>query len=189
MIKAVIFDCFGVLINGSFEEIYTRVGGDSKKDKEFLIDLLKNANLGLISPQEMRTQVASKIGITEEKWQVEIAKIQQPSEKLINFARKLKKDYKIAILSNANAGVLERKFAPEQLAMFDAVVVSADVNYIKPQAEIFLLTAQRLGVLPNECIFVDDNPGFCTAAGMVGMKPTCYKNFEQFMADIKPLLV
>ena len=40
--------------------------------------------------------------------------------------------------------------------LFDAVVISAEVGLHKPQPEIYLLAAERLGVEPAECVFVDD---------------------------------
>lgn len=188
MIKAVIFDCFGVLVSGAFEEVYSRAGGNPQKDAKFIDDLLGQSNLGVITPDEMRDKIAAQIGITPKRWQEEIARIQLPSNELLAFATSLKDRYKIAILSNANEGTLQRKFSLEQLAIFDAVIVSAEVHFIKPQPEIYILAAKRLGVDTTECIFIDDNPGFCDAAKICGMQAICYKNFQQFKTDIGPLI-
>jgi len=56
--------------------------------------------------------------------------------------------------------------------LFDDVVISGEVGMRKPDAEIFLLAARRLGVPPASCVFVDDlrpNVAGAVAVGMVGV--------------------
>jgi HAD superfamily hydrolase (TIGR01509 family) len=64
---------------------------------------------------------------------------------------------------------------PEWDGLFDAVVVSGEVGLAKPSAEIFALTASRLGLAAAECVFVDDlaiNVRGAAVAGMVGVHHT-----------------
>jgi FMN phosphatase YigB (HAD superfamily) len=54
----------------------------------------------------------------------------------------------------------------------DEVVLSGDVGVAKPDPRSYLLVAQRLGLEPAQCVFVDDlvgNVRGATAAGMVGV--------------------
>lgn len=53
---------------------------------------------------------------------------------------------------------------------FGAVVTSADVSNGKPDPEIFLKSAERLGVKPAFCIVFEDAFGGFTAADRAGMK-------------------
>jgi epoxide hydrolase-like predicted phosphatase len=56
--------------------------------------------------------------------------------------------------------------------LFDVVVISGEVQLRKPEPEIFRLTARRLGVAPEECVFVDDlmpNVRGAVEVGMVGV--------------------
>jgi epoxide hydrolase-like predicted phosphatase len=188
MIKAVIFDCFGVLVNGAFHDVYARLGGYPEKDHAFIEDLLGQANLGFITSDDMRDQVTLQLGITDRQWQDAINSTQLPSEPLLTYAKSLKDRYKIAILSNANVGTLERKFTPAQLLIFDAVIVSAEVHITKPDPAIYALTAEKLGVKPEECVFLDDIPEYCQGAESVGMKSICYKNYVQGKRDLETLL-
>ena len=48
--------------------------------------------------------------------------------------------------------------------LFDAVVISAEVGMHKPQPEIYLLAAERLGRAPSSCVFVDDLRENCAGA-------------------------
>lgn len=53
--------------------------------------------------------------------------------------------------------------------LFDAVVISGEVGLRKPEPEIYRLTADRLGLTPAECVFVDDIRSNITGAAAVGM--------------------
>jgi putative hydrolase of the HAD superfamily len=55
---------------------------------------------------------------------------------------------------------------------FDAVVLSGQVGFGKPDLRIYLLAADRLGLVPEQCVFVDDmaaNVSGAVRAGMVGV--------------------
>ncbi|MBB5155175.1 HAD-IA family hydrolase [Saccharopolyspora phatthalungensis] len=72
-----------------------------------------------------------------------------------------------ALVSNAN-GLCD----PELADQFDVVVLSGAAGVAKPNTEIYLLTARRLGLEPQQCVFVDDlhrNVVGAVAAGMVGI--------------------
>ncbi|WP_082899755.1 HAD family hydrolase [Rhodococcus phenolicus] len=54
----------------------------------------------------------------------------------------------------------------------DEVVLSGDVGVAKPDPRSYLLVAERLGLEPAQCVFVDDlvvNVRGAAAAGMVGV--------------------
>jgi len=56
--------------------------------------------------------------------------------------------------------------------MFDQVIISGEVGLRKPEAEIYLLAAERLALPPEACVFVDDlrtNVRGAEAVGMVGL--------------------
>jgi epoxide hydrolase-like predicted phosphatase len=56
--------------------------------------------------------------------------------------------------------------------LFDVVVISGEVGMRKPEPEIYRLTAARLGLSPEQCVFVDDlrpNVRGAAAVGMVGV--------------------
>lgn len=53
---------------------------------------------------------------------------------------------------------------------FQAVVSAEDVNRGKPDPEVFLLAARRLGVPPERCIVFEDAPAGVEAAKRAGMR-------------------
>ena len=59
--------------------------------------------------------------------------------------------------------------------LFDVAVLSGEAGLRKPDVEVFLLCARRLGVRPGECVVVDDlaaNVRGAAAAGMTGVLHT-----------------
>ncbi len=189
MIKAIICDFFGVLVGRGFDETYRKAGGDPVADREFVHDILMQANHGLISTKEFGDAFCQKLGITNEEFAKASAASEQPNFELFTYIKQLHEHYKTAILSNVNRGVLERK-VDEQLLKdcFDEIIVSAEVGYVKPQNEMYEYALEKLGVEPHECIFIDDIERNVDAANNLGLRGILYKDFESFKIEIEKLL-
>jgi HAD superfamily hydrolase (TIGR01509 family) len=75
---------------------------------------------------------------------------------------------------------MNRLFSPdEQAELFDTVVLSSDIGMTKPNPDVFALTALKLGVLPEECIMIDDLLINIEGARQAGMKGVVYSTVEQ----------
>jgi putative hydrolase of the HAD superfamily len=189
MIKAIIFDFFGVIVGDGFDSTYRSAGGDPIKDKGFVQELLNSTNRGQITPEEFRQKICEKLGITVDTYQEAVTQAEQIDFELLDYIKKLRANYKTALLSNVNKGGLERRIKRETLdEYFDDIVVSGEVGYIKPELEIYQLAAKRLGVELRECIFTDDRGPYVEAAEMIGMKGIVYKEFNQFKQELEGLL-
>ena len=189
MIKAVIFDCFGVLVGHGFDETYRQAGGDPLKDKDFIEDILGQANLSLVTHEEFHRQVAERLGISVEKWHDIMLQAEQPNQELLTYIESLRGRYKTGLLSNANAGTIEHRLSQAVLDdCFDKVVVSGEVGLVKPSPEVYALMAERLDVEPADCVFIDDSKMHIEGAVSVGMKGILYRNFGQMKADLESLL-
>jgi putative hydrolase of the HAD superfamily len=71
-----------------------------------------------------------------------------------------------ALLSNSWGDLYSRDGWTE---LFDVVVISGEVRMRKPDPGIYRLTADRLGVDPRRCVFVDDLTPNVRGAEAVGM--------------------
>lgn len=189
MVRAIIFDCFGVLVGRGFDETYRSVGGDPNKDYDFIRRMLGRTNLGLISPTEFREEMIHHLGITENAWREALKRAEQPDYDLLGYIESLHKSFKTAILSNANKGVVQRKLGEEWLQKcFDTVIISAEVGRVKPDPEIYLRAAHQLEVELSECIFIDDLDYYVRAAEAVGMKGILFHNVDQMKSDLHQIL-
>jgi putative hydrolase of the HAD superfamily len=90
------------------------------------------------------------------------------------------------LISNSMGGAsYDRDLFPE---LFDGVVISGDVGMHKPQPEIFLLGAERAGVAPSECVFVDDLRENCEGAEAVGMTVVLHRGADTTVPELERLL-
>jgi epoxide hydrolase-like predicted phosphatase len=87
----------------------------------------------------------------------------------------------------SNSWVMDH-YTEEIRALFDAIVISAEVGMHKPQPEIYLLAAERVGVEPEHCVFVDDLRENCAGAEAVGMTAVLHREPAQTVARLEELL-
>jgi epoxide hydrolase-like predicted phosphatase len=72
--------------------------------------------------------------------------------------------------------------------LFDAIVISGDVGMHKPEPEIFHLGAEKIGIAPDECVFVDDLKENIAGAEAVGMTGILHRGSDQTVPELERLL-
>lgn len=185
MIKAIIFDCFGVLVADALQVICDDVRSRDPAAADQIRDLVHLSNRGIIEPEVSSRQVAEILGTSYEGYRQQIKEGEIKNTQLLAYILELRRTYKTALLSNIGKGSLLRRFDPEELEChFDTVVASGEVGYAKPEPEIYQLTADRLGLRFDECVFTDDREEFCDAARSVGMYAILYQDLVQFQAEL-----
>jgi putative hydrolase of the HAD superfamily len=101
---------------------------------------------------------------------------QGPIAPNVALVRRLRPRYRVSILSNADASLRERLRVGLGIHdLFDDVVCSAEVGIAKPDAAIYRMAADRLGLASAACVFVDDAEANVAAAREVGMPAIFYR--------------
>ena len=72
--------------------------------------------------------------------------------------------------------------------LFEAIVISGDVGMHKPEPAIYMLGAERLGLRPEECVFVDDLRENCQGAEEVGMTAVLHRGADKTLPVLEKLL-
>jgi HAD superfamily hydrolase (TIGR01509 family) len=188
MIRAVIFDCFGVLARDGWLPFREKYFGSNPDHLELAIASNKRVDAGLTSYDDFITEVAQLAELSEAEAMNEIEN-NPPDEQLFTFIQQeLKPNYKIGMLSNAGANWLDEIFEPWQVDLFDEYVLSYQIGAIKPQAIMYETIAERLGVLPEECIFVDDQLRYVEGARDVGMTAILHESAAATISEIEDIL-
>jgi epoxide hydrolase-like predicted phosphatase len=185
--KAIIFDCFGVLVTSARNALKNDYPGYEIQ----IDDLGHQSDYGLISRQQFNDSLAELIGMTAAEIDSKYWNASLRNESAIKWVRELKQSgkYKIGMLSNVGYGLLNSSFSvSEQTELFDEVVLSSDVGMAKPEAMIFELTIQRLGVKPSECIMIDDTAINVEVAENVGMQSILFISTNQAQTEFSRLL-
>lgn len=186
MIRAVIFDCFGVLCSGSLD--YMRSLVSSEKLQEFN-DLSFAFDRDYVTRADYIAQAATLLRISP----TEVHEIMQNycirNELAVELVRSVRKTAKTAMLSNVGRGFIDDFFTKRELQeLFDVVVLSSEVGYIKPNPAIYQLAADRLKMLPQECLMIDDSEANVAGARQAGMQGLHYQTFEQCRTDLEDVL-
>lgn len=177
MIRALIFDCFGVLYHGSLGHLREQLSPDRRQE---LMDINMSSDYGYISHKEYVDRAAELMGMSVTELQAVTAKQHIRNEPLVAYIRQIKTQYKTALLSNVGSDVMDTLFSPkEQAELFDVVVLSSDVGMTKPNPDIFQFTANQLGVRAEECVMIDDLLSNVQGAERVGMKAVAYSTIDQ----------
>ncbi len=72
--------------------------------------------------------------------------------------------------------------------IFETVVDSAFVGARKPEARIYEITVERLGLAPQACLFIDDMELNCEAASELGFRAVHFRDNEQAIGEIRAAL-
>jgi len=193
--KALLVDFGGVLttdIWSSFAAFCEQRGLDAGAAKQLFRDdpdalaTLRGLETGEVEPAEFERRFAALLG-TEPDGLVEglFAGLQpdQPMLEAVGRAR----DAGVPTGLISNSWVMDH-YTDEIRSLFDEVVISAEVGLHKPQPEIYLLAAERLGVRPEDCVFVDDLRENCAGAEAVGMTAVLHRDSAETISRVEELL-
>ncbi len=185
MIRALIFDCFGVLYRDNIDMLYDIIPPD--KHIAFR-DLIHASDYGYMSRHDYQVGTAELAGKTVEEIQAIEAMQFVLNQPLLDKARELKSRYKIALLSNIGDQTMDRLFPePARSELFEVFVLSSNVGMIKPSENLFEYAAAECGVLPEECLMIDDLMTNVDGARMAGMQAVLFTTNRQFEEDLAAL--
>lgn len=124
MIKAIIFDCFGVLLGNAYKVRLAEVEQEDPAKAQEMRSINHASDLGVISREESAQYMADLLGIDPEEIYEEQEKAEIPNSELLQYIASLKNRYKIGLLSNISSRErLSIRFTDNQLTThFDTAV-------------------------------------------------------------------
>lgn len=200
MIKAVIFDMDGVIIDSEgvyleyqlefakkknpdvkLEDLYPMVGATKQECWEVVERVVSNGQTW----EELRTEFRQRDIYSEIDYR-SIYRLE-----VTDTLKQLKEaGFRLALASSTHLELVERVLKENGIRdYFEAVVSGEQFKKSKPDPEIYLYTAGQLKLKPEECLAVEDSTIGITAAHRAGLKiaaviDTRY-GFDQSLADYK----
>ena len=178
MIKTIIFDFGDVFINldkpATFREL-------EKHNIEGYTERIRNKNIelekGQISSEEFIRGYEKEYDLTKsqviESWNAIL--VDFPRYRY-NFIKKLseEKDYQLILLSNTNEIHIDWikenvPFFDDFRKCFDAFYLSHEINYRKPDEDIYKFVLKKHQLKPEECLFIDDTKENTDTAASLGL--------------------
>jgi len=175
--EALIFDCDGTLIESA--ALYARAwaSGFAISGKNMSVDWY-NARAGL-SEYVLMDAFEDQHGIKLDR-QATVAKVRETFLQELALLREIavvaaiaRRNHgkrPMAVASGGPAAIVEPSLKATGLYdLFDAVVTLDDVGRAKPEPDLFLEAARRLGVPPGRCLVFEDSLPGIEAARQAGM--------------------
>ncbi len=108
---------------------------------------------------------------------------------LVAYLEKLRPRYRTAILTNAGSdfrATFARAYALEKLV--DQLIISAEEGFAKPDERLYHLALERLGVSPEETVFIDDIPENVESARKAGIAAFVHQDTTRTIAWLDEVL-
>jgi len=197
-IRAVLWDLGGVLLRtedgssrGQWED---RLGLPRGELARIVFDgeASLRAMIGEMTTEELWTWVLERLGLQQTKRDLFVRDFfigDQIDQVLMDYIRSLRPARKTGMITNAWDTIRHYMETGWHIAdAFDEVVISAEEHLAKPDARIYQLALSRLGVQPQESVFVDDMEANVRGAQAVGMHAIRFQSTPQILADLRALL-
>ena len=203
MIKAVLFDLDGTLLNRDeslklftdkqydrFSHLLSPISKDAYSTRFIQLD-----SRGYVWKDKVYSQLVEEFGITKITWQElledylsEFKYYCVPFDNLLLMLEKLKeRKLPMGMITNGYGQFqMDNIMALGIEDYFQTILISEWEDVKKPDSQIFLRAADKLGLQPNECVFIGDHPNNdVLAAKHVGMTGIWKKDvqWEDFQAE------
>lgn len=198
MIKAIILDFGRVISAQKPPSLFRRYEKDlglapdtinpvmfgSRAWQETLVGRMTAEEFWTIIGPELCLETPEKIEAFRRRYQADEA-INADVHELI---RRLYGRYKLAVLSNSPPDLSRWLSEWNMLHLFNVVFCSGDEGIVKPEPAAFKTTLDRLGVRPEEAVFIDDTDEHVKAARSLGMHGILFTNAHALADELKEIL-
>ncbi len=198
MVKNIVFDFGGVLVSYDFKRFFRAYFSSDEELEWFMHNVFNPANTELDRGVESPDGIISRMKSMWPQYEIPFTALLDRYEDIftgeIEGMAQLMDDlkdrgFRLLGLSNWSALVerIMRKY-PTLFGKLDGMLISKDVQLLKPDRAIYQAFCDKLGVKAEECIFIDDKEENIQGAVRYGMQGIVFSNAQQLRQALKPLL-
>src|SRR5437588_8360623 len=150
-------------------------------------DLLIALETGRIDEDEFEPRFAALLGVPAPDLIDRLFAGGEPDEEMLGAVRNARHAGVRTGLISSSWGT-RRYDRPLLAELFDGVVISGEVGMRKPTPRMYELGAERIGLGPSACVFVDDLPFNLAPAAELGMATVHHTNSHETIETLEGLL-
>jgi putative hydrolase of the HAD superfamily len=154
--------------------------------------VLALAEAGLAPQRDLEVMIARELGLPDEGLVARLLALDAmpPRAEMADLVRRARAaGIPTGLLSNSLGGGGYDVYTGYDLpALFDVIVISHEVGLRKPERPIFKLAVDRLGLAPQDCVFVDDTFANVRAAREFGMTAVHFTGEAEQLAEVERLI-
>jgi len=192
----IIFDLGRVVVDFDYnmpaEKIKRRFGLDKRKIHDLFFDsrITRLHDEGRLSSREFYDRVKKMLDIDmsfsefKKCWN----DIFFENKQVGKLVRRLKKIYKVYLLSNTNKlhfDFIKKKFSI--IKQFDKLILSYKIGKIKPHPAIYKYALRLANCSPQGAIYIDDRPELVEGARRLGINTILFKNISALKKELRSL--
>ena len=151
--------------------------------------LLEELETGALAVAEFEPRFAALLDVESDRLIDRLFAGMEPDTAMLDGVRAVRRaGFRTGLLSNSwgDATAYDPALLEE---LFDAWVISSEVGVRKPDTAVYELAAERLGLPPAACVFVDDLPGNLKPARALGMATVLHRgDAAATLVDVRSLL-
>lgn len=197
MIKNVIFDVGGVLVDFRWRALMADLGMSIERQDEFEKKVFGSKwwaelDRGALAEEyvvgKLRESISDHIDAFELIWANQEYLVESFDYSPIWMDELKAKGLKIYLLSNYPKSIFnlhEEKGKFNFIDRIDGKVVSGFVGMAKPDEDIYRCLVDKYGLKAEECVFIDDRDENIQTAKVLGMKGIVFKDYEQARAELE----
>lgn len=198
MIKAIIFD-FGRVISAQkpsslFRSYEDELGLEPDTINSIMFDseAWQDALVGRKTVEGFWYEIGPELGLNSanevDAFRQRYRADEEINEGVLELIHLLHGNFKLAVLSNSPPGLTQWLADWNVLTFFDVVYCSGDEGIAKPDPKAFELTLKRLGLKPDEAVFIDDSREHVEAARRLELHGILFTTAEALEEELVRLL-
>lgn len=196
-INTVIFDIGNVMVRWSPLEIIRLTFGEGADISHYMRQIFQNElwvalNMGQISEEKAKVELAQRFSLEPSVVDSLFYYVKETQILLyhsLNLLERLSKaGFRLyALTDNVNEIVEHLKKRYDFWRFFDGIVVSAEINLMKPDIAIYNYLCKLYNVNPHEAVFMDDTLVNIEGAAACGLNTIHFENAIKAEKELKAL--
>lgn len=198
MTDTILYDFGAVIMDWNPHYLYDEYFQDKDKSEWFLSNICTGTWNSQMDAGKPLVQGTEELVAKYPEWEKEIRMYYGEWTRMIpgcipgmvDFVTDFKKrGFKAYGLSNWSAETfswVKNKFPV--FSLLDGIQLSGEIKINKPDSRFFELAIDQFGLIPENCVFIDDNPANLEAAARFGIRGIQFRNADQARAEMESIL-